>query len=95
MGFFSWLFRRKKENEYMDENQEMPEETEQNINPKLDIGAGPRDYYPGQQQSSDDREFQILSGKLDIINSKLDLINQRLNNLEQRGREERPTVQRW
>ena len=95
MGFFSWLFRKKKKEEVSDyeEGSEMPEQT---VNPKLDYG-GPRNYYPEpmQQPSYDDnKEFRILNDKLDIINSKLEVINQRLANLEQkRPREE--IVQRW
>lgn len=98
MGFFKWLFRKKKEEEGSDyEGAEMPEqEIQQQVNPKLDYGVGPRDYYPEQklQNYDDNKEFRILNDKLDIINSKLEVINQRLASLEQkRPREE--IVQRW
>ena len=94
MGFFRWLFRRKEKEEISD-YEEGPEITQQTINPKLDYGVGPRDYYPEQKQNYDDnKEFRILNDKLDIINSKLEVINQRLANLEQkRPREE--VIQRW
>lgn len=40
---------------------------------------------------SSDREFQVLSSKLDVLNAKLDAINQRLDNLERLASEE----QKW
>ncbi|MEK6952055.1 MAG: hypothetical protein AABX29_03500 [Nanoarchaeota archaeon] len=95
MGFFSWLFRRKKKEESSDYDEgEMPEqEMQQQVNPKLDYGAGYMQPIPIQNYD-ENKEFRILNDKLDIINSKLEVINQRLANLEQkRPREE--IVQRW
>ena len=93
MGFFSWLFRKKKKEESSD-YEEGPEMPEQPINPKLDYGAGYMQPQPMVQNYDENKEFRILNDKLDIINSKLEVINQRLANLEQkRPREE--IVQRW
>ena len=89
MGFFSWLFRRKKKEEVSDY-----EEPEQEINPKLDYGSGYMQPQPMAQNYDDNKEFRILNDKLDIINSKLEVISQRLASLEQkRPREE--VIQRW
>lgn len=42
---------------------------------------------------SDDKEFQVLSSKLDALNAKIDMLNQRLANLERiANKEEKP---RW
>ncbi len=92
MGFFSWLFRRKKKEEESDyEEAEIPQ---QEINPKLDYGGGYMQPQPMAQNYDDNKEFRILNDKLDIINSKLEVISQRLASLEQkRPREE--VIQRW
>ena len=92
MGFFSWLFRRKKEEESSDYEEAVMPQPE--VNPKLDYGAGYMQPQPMVQNYDENKEFRILNDKLDIINSKLEVINQRLANLEQkRPREE--IVQRW
>ncbi len=85
MGFFGKIFGKKKEKE---EDLEINEET----SPSSDY---PGPVYPRAQQpimpaypESDDKEFQVLSSKLDTLNIKLDMINQRLANLEKLAEQE-------
>lgn len=94
MGLFG-LFGRKKKQEQA--------EVEEEAGPS-DYPIGPEAYMPRQQQQpmqpypsnypeSDDKEFQVLSSKLDALNAKLEVISQRLANLERlAGKEEKP---RW
>lgn len=89
MGLFG-LFKKKKKEEAA-EMQEIEEK------PSYDY---PISSMPMQRQpvmptypESDDKEFQVLSSKLDALNAKIDMLNQRLANLERlAGQEEKP---RW
>lgn len=94
MGIFGRLFGRKKK-----EEQAEAEEVEESRD--MNYPITPASYMPRQQAApaypsyseSDDKEFQVLSSKLDALNAKLDVINQRLTNLERlAGQEEKP---RW
>ena len=46
--------------------------------------------HPQQAMStdSDDKEFQIISSKIDVLSSKLDALNSKLENIEQNLQEE-------
>ena len=86
MSFFGKIFfwRKKKEESSDYDEGEMPEqEMQQQVNPKLDYGAGYMQPMPIQGYD-ENKEFRILNDKLDIINSKLEVINQRLIALEER-----------
>tara|TARA_Y100000034_G_C6794475_1_gene355977 strand:+ start:146 stop:463 length:318 start_codon:yes stop_codon:yes gene_type:complete len=100
MGFFSKLFGKSKK----EENQEVEEQQpiyENLPNTKIEKpgleGMEPRFKEPIQypqhpQQSmspeSDDKEFQIISSKIDVLNSKIDALSQKLENIEEELQEE-------
>ena len=99
MGILSKLkfWKRKKQ-----EAEDLELEQEQNIPQQPNYPAqnypqfGRREQGMQQQISaveSDDREFQILSSKIDVLNAKLDAISQRLINLERLAEQE--PEQKW
>jgi len=91
MGIFG-LFKKKKEEKAEEEVIERP--SYDYPIPPMNMQRQAMLAYPEKYpESSDDKEFQILSSKLDALNAKLEVLNQRLANLERlAGKEEKP---RW
>ena len=91
MGIFN-LFKKKKQEQPEEEIMERPSSDY----PILPMGMQRQPMmptYPERYPESDDKEFQVLSSKLDALNAKIDMLNQRLANLERlAGKEEKP---RW
>lgn len=94
MGLFGLFGKKKKE--VAEEAEEEPRDVNYPITPASYM---PRQQqptmptYPGSYPEGDDKEFQVLSSKLDALNAKIDVLNQRLENLERLARqEEKP---RW
>ena len=87
MGFFSKLFKKKEKEQPKPENFQMPANIPQYPGHERPLQ---QPYQPPiqPQLESDDKEFQVLSSKLDILNAKIDSLHQQMRTLEERLREE-------
>jgi len=93
MGFFSKLFKKKEKQPVKQENFEMPANIPQY--PRYEQPSQqPYHPIPIQQPESDDKEFQVLSSKLDILNAKVDSLHQQMRTIEERLKED-DTKPRW